>query len=45
LLSDDVGAVVDEVGAEAGREVALGERHAHRRRDALAQGAGRRLDA
>ena len=45
---DHVGVVVDDVVAglvEAGGEHALGEREADRRRDALAERAGRRLDA
>ena len=45
---DDVGVVVDDgalLGVEARREHALGERHPDRVREALAEGAGRGLDA
>ena len=42
---EDVGVMVDERVAELGVEHALGERHADRRRNALAERAGRRLDA
>ncbi len=41
----DIGVVVDELGAEAGRHHAFGERHADGGGDALAERAGRRLDA
>ena len=42
---EDVGVMVDERVAELGVEHPLGESHADRRRNALAERAGRRLDA
>jgi hypothetical protein len=45
VAGDHVGAVVDQPAAESGREVALGQRHADRVGDALAERAGRGLDA
>ena len=39
------GAMVDEVGAEAGPQVAFRDAHPHCGREALAEGAGRHLDA
>ena len=45
VAGDHVGVVVDEVGAEAGGEHALGERHADGVRETLAERAGCRLDA
>ena len=45
VAGDDVGVVIDEVVAEARGHRALGDRHADRRRQTLAERAGRRLDA
>ena len=48
VAEEDVGAVVDDVVAvaiELGGEQLLGERHADRVGEALAERAGRRLDA
>ena len=44
VAGDHPGAVIHELVAEARIQVALGDRHADRRRDALPQGARRRLD-
>ena len=45
VADEGVGVVVDQAGAEAGIEVCLGDRHAERVGDALAERAGRDLDA
>ncbi len=45
VAGDDVGVVVDQLVAEAGGEMALGQRHADRVGEALAQRPGRGLDA
>ena len=45
VAGDDVGVVVDQLVAEAGGQVALGQRHADRVGEALAQRPGRGLDA
>ncbi len=45
VAADDVGAVVDEMVAEFSRQHALGQRHAHAVRQALAQRASGRFDA
>ena len=48
VAGEDVGVVVHDLVAgpvEPRGEVGLGHRHAHRHREALAEGAGRRLDA
>ena len=45
VAADDIGEMVDEVGAEAGRHDPLGERHADGGGDALAQRAGGGFDA
>ena len=45
VAGDHIGVVVDEFGAETGREHALGQRHADGGRNALAERAGGRLDA
>ncbi len=45
VARDDVGEVVDDIAAEALAERTLGQREAHRVAEALAQRAGRRLDA
>ena len=44
IRRDDEGVVIDQAVAKARRRDALGHRHAHRRRNALAQRTGRRLD-
>ena len=45
VAGDDEGAVIDQVVAVDGVEVALGDRHADRHRDALAERTGRDLDS
>ena len=44
IAHEDIGIVVDQVVAELGVHDPLGQRHADRVRDALAQRAGGRLD-
>ncbi len=47
VAGDDIGIVIDDGMAgpiESSRKVGLGQRHAHRVADALAEGAGRNLD-
>ena len=45
VAAEHIGVVVDELVAELGAEMPLGERHADRIADALAERPGRRLDA
>ena len=45
VAGDDIGLVIDQLVAEARIQHALGQRHADGSRDALAERAGRRLDA
>ena len=45
VAAEHIGVVIDEVVAELGGEQALGERHADRIGDALAERPGRHLDA
>ena len=45
VAAEDIGVVIDELVAEARREQPLGERHADRIADALAERARRHLDA
>ena len=45
VAADHIGVVIDDVVAEAGASMALGERHADRLAEALAERAGRGLDA
>ena len=45
VAGDDIGVVIDELLAEAGRKHALGERHADRVGEPLAERAGGGLDA
>ena len=45
IAHEDVGPMLAQIVAEFGVQDALGEREAHRVRDALAERAGRRLDA
>ncbi len=45
VAGDHISPVIDKVIAEARIHDALGQRHANRRRNALAQGPGRRFDS
>ena len=45
IAGDHVGVVIDQSLPKRGRELPLGERHADRIGDALAERPGRRLDA
>ena len=45
VAGDHIGPVIDQIVAEAGVQQALGQRHADRVGDALAQRPGRGLDA
>ncbi len=45
VAGDDIGIVIDQIVAEAGVQDTLRQRHADRGGDALAERAGRRLDA
>ena len=45
ISGDHIGIVIDEIVAERARQHTLGQRHADGGRNALAERAGRRLDA